>query len=413
MSIFGGTTKFQTVEHSELEYQPILTTFDFGHPSEEQLEGLHLKAYRKTKGPKSTRNSRIVVAESKALDFVGDNYTSKSAITHVLGVYDKEEGKMRMIPIDHVFNLRSVLHNSVAAYSKKVYEEVHGNYSEKQQELIDAMGSRRSKRILTSARNRRLDSSGLAKLESVNKHITAKDAVSVIDPWESVRDNFPEFDPDAVEACDIYPMDKLWPSEEIMEDIDINLSNSEIKREEFRDDMNIKRESLKLYEDLIEQDKLDNYALVFFFILGIYRHKNKYSNGDIPFYDHYRWGDALKDWFRDKFTTKCVRTWHNKTTTVHKIDGAKELLLENYIVTMLLHLKKFTIDVEEVHGLLGGETREFDRYKRLLKKMGCEIARVKRGVQGENIKVHEATLIAPLKPPLSDLRRIMSRKRTR
>ncbi|XP_040273286.1 DNA-directed RNA polymerase I subunit RPA49 isoform X1 [Bufo bufo] len=116
-----------------------------------------------------TKKQRILTAETERLNYVGKSFTpealkSSSLCRYFVGVRNKQTGKMEVYDAEH-FNMQPILEDSSAEeqQTEDTTDQSSKTYGEKIDALIEAFGTNKQKRALSSRKLNQVDSEIISK----------------------------------------------------------------------------------------------------------------------------------------------------------------------------------------------------------------------------------------------------------
>ncbi|KAM4808776.1 DNA-directed RNA polymerase I subunit RPA49 [Rhinophrynus dorsalis] len=195
----------------------------FSNGSIQSPENVNFTLY-KNKDHKSprTKKQRILAAETDRLSYVGNNFSYEalkygSLCRYFVGVRNKETGKMEVYDAEH-FSMQPILENSINEEVEKedVTDQSTKSYREKVDSLIEAFGTNKQKRALSSRKLNQVGSEILSKamekaaeeiIESRGTTELVKEAVGKKDQETSLF--LPPCDRNADKHENVYKLDHI------------------------------------------------------------------------------------------------------------------------------------------------------------------------------------------------------------
>ncbi|KAM5194613.1 DNA-directed RNA polymerase I subunit RPA49 isoform 1-T1 [Mantella aurantiaca] len=368
---------------------------------------VHFTLYKdegdKTPGKKS---QRILAAETDRLSYVGNNFSSETAMSkplckYFIGVLNKATGKMEVYDAEHI-NMQPVLEkdNNLSTQNEDVTDMPTKTYREKVDALIESFGTNRQKRALSSRRLNQVGSETLNKamVKAAEEIIESKGRTELVK--EAIDTNTEDLSSIFLPPCDaradkpenVYKFDDLIsPVEyEALESVSAPFKN--ITSEELRQMAEKKEHTLFVLQELQELSMAkdtDRQARVLWYLDTLI----KFSQ--------------LKVAKRKDLITKgcpnviCGNLMRNFTVTVYtngrvqnSISGTMKSKIVAYIIALALHISDFQVDLT---GLQRDLRLTENRIIEISKAMGLKI--IKRNMYSDE-SFEEIHKIAILELPL-------------
>ncbi|XP_048053509.1 DNA-directed RNA polymerase I subunit RPA49 [Megalobrama amblycephala] len=359
------------------------------------------------------KNRRIVVAESDRLPYVGNNFGPGSLqcnnlCRYFVGVLDKSTMQMK-VHNAQLFNMLPTIPGESAADDNKKQAET---YREKVDALIEAFGTTKQKRALTS---RRLNEVGNEMLH----RSVAQAASNIIDRKgvEALRNEvveaqaettlfLPTCNTDADKAEDVYPFDCLLSAKEFNALKDVGMKFATLTPENLQEmraefcPQTVIRHLESLPNEAAARDRQSRCAWYLSFLIKVSRRKwlpPKFATeSGCP--------KIIFDKVRKNFT---VESFHNGLIK-NTVSMSMRMKLASHCLALLLHMNNQTADLTLLHRDLSITE---NKMLELAKAMGLTLSRL-TVIKDEGIK-DEHRMASVVLPLVFCDRRVERRKRKR
>ncbi|XP_078601335.1 DNA-directed RNA polymerase I subunit RPA49-like [Branchiostoma floridae x Branchiostoma japonicum] len=156
------------------------------------------------------RNRRVLVAETKRMQYVGRNFgpsapRGNSLCKYMVGVLDKNTGKMRVYDTNS-FTMRPVVHDKNQEKNK---DEVDLTYQEKNDRLVDAFGGAKKKRAMESRLRDKVKREALETAMGAAVEDVMKTPEKLTGPEMDSDSSIPPHDKRAVKPEDVYKVESI------------------------------------------------------------------------------------------------------------------------------------------------------------------------------------------------------------
>ncbi|XP_018407931.1 PREDICTED: DNA-directed RNA polymerase I subunit RPA49 [Nanorana parkeri] len=368
-------------------------------------EDVHFTLYRnKDDQTPEKKRQRILAADTDRLSYVGNNFSSETAKSNPLckyfiGVLNKETGKMEVYDAEPI-QMRPVLETDNNLQSEDVTDLSTRTYREKMDALIEAFGTNRQKRALSSRKLNQVGSEILNKamVKAAEDIIVNKGRTELVkEATEINKEEFssaflPPCDSSADKPDDVYKFDDLIsPLEyEALESVAApfkNITSEELQQMTEKTEHTFfvlqELQQLKLAKDTDRQARvlwyLDN--LIKFSHLKVVKRKDLITKG-CP-------------------SIICGNVMRNFSVIVYKngriqnsVSGTMKSKIVAYVIALALHISDFQVDLT----LLQRDLKLTEnRMVEIAKAMGLKIS--KRNMFSD-VSFEESHKIAILELPL-------------
>lgn len=303
----------------------------------------------------ATKRQRILAADTPRLSYVGNNYSSETKTSplckYFIGVLNKATGKMEVYDAEHI-KMRPVLEtdNSMSKQIEDVADPSTRTYREKVDALIEAFGTNRQKRALSSRKLNQVGSETLNKamvkaaediIENKGKTELVKEAMDTNEELASIF--LPSCDASADKPENVYKFDDLISPVEFEALESVSAAFKNITPEELQQMTEKKEHTLFVLQELRELKLAkdpDRQARVLWYLDMLI----KFSQ--------------LKVAKRKDLITKgcpsiiCGNLMKNFSVIVYKdgrvqnsISGTMKSKIVAYVIALALHISNFQVDL--------------------------------------------------------------------
>ncbi|XP_069737188.1 DNA-directed RNA polymerase I subunit RPA49 isoform X2 [Phaenicophaeus curvirostris] len=345
---------------------------------------------------------RILVSETDRLSYVGNNFSSgvtngNSLCRYFVGVLDKDSGQLSVYNTE-IFNMQPLLSDNVIPDDTKDYQTK--SYREKMDLCIEAFGTSKQKRALSSRRMNTVgnDILNTAVTKAASNVIDAKGVTALIqdvaqDDVQNVSIFLPPCNEDADKPADVYKFeDILSPAEyealQVPAAVFVNITPEEIsKKTEDKSHCSFVLEELKFLPT--DEKSRDHKARCLWFLDTLIKFsylkmiKKKHPMG--PECPHIISKKLMKN-----FTSLT----YNNGSVQNFISASMKAKIAAYVIALALHINNFQTDLTILQNDLKlQESRMMD----IARAMRLKVSKAK-GLPGlENDENHKlGTLSLPL-----------------
>ncbi|EQC40984.1 hypothetical protein SDRG_02046 [Saprolegnia diclina VS20] len=170
---------------------PVLVSFRGGPPK--VSSDFHFQMYEN-----AAKKRKIVVADADKVSYQAANFGHGNAnndlSSYVVGVFDKATQSVQLYNVDQLY----VLQQSVRGFRERVDENTQDDksYAQRTAELVNAFGSKVSKRIVKSREDNKVQVGNITGASAITQALTQK-AVSTAEELALKRANDPKYTPDS------------------------------------------------------------------------------------------------------------------------------------------------------------------------------------------------------------------------
>jgi len=149
---------------------------------------------------------RVVLAETSRMEYVGTNFgrDGRDINKYMVGVYDKERKKVRLIDSSHIFSMQQ----TIKSYEEQERDLSVGDWRQSNRLLVETFGSKRARTDLNKAIRDQVTENNINAdtMEFLNKSISDKiDHTPTLESLQSgPRSDLPPFDINAKCVQDVY-----------------------------------------------------------------------------------------------------------------------------------------------------------------------------------------------------------------
>ncbi|KAL4640329.1 DNA-directed RNA polymerase I subunit RPA49 [Arapaima gigas] len=381
----------------------VVVQFSNGNLSNPDAVNFSMYKHKDSENPRK-KSRCILVAETERLSYVGNNFGTgslkcNSLCKYYVGVLNKSTKSME-VHSAQLFNMMPVIQGELTR-QEETQKNASQTYREKVDSLIEAFGTNKQKRALTS---RRLNMVGSEALQ----HAVAKAADRVIDQKglqaleqdvaqsESLNDtsqHLPPCHPDATRAEDVYPFDDLissveYKALEVPAQKLIELSAADLQKME--QEGSPRSVLLQLQTLPSEGERRDRQARCAWYLSQLIKLSHQKSHFNRKF--------GMEEGCPRVVLNKLMKTFtvevFNNGRIQHVVPVSMRVKLASYCLALLLHLGDQTADLTLLHRDLGfKESKMVEVAKAMGLKLSKQLNMVGGGPPEEH---HMASLVLPL-----------------
>ncbi|KAF0685447.1 Aste57867_22661 [Aphanomyces stellatus] len=403
-------------EPTDAASAPLLVSFRGGPPL--TSTSFHCQVYEH-----AAKKKRIVVADTEKVTFQAANFghgnASSDLSSYAVGIVDKEAGTVQLFNVDQLY----VMQQSVKSFRENIDDNIQDtvSFAERQKNLVDAFGSKASKRIVRSREENKINIDNVRGALSITQTFSEKVAENTEllaakrakDPKytsdggamdETRLAMLPPIDLDALTPEDVYVVSKFLHGD-VMESL-------LMKADEF-----ISVLSTCALADFLSQNEVaaanyisqvmtsmgkpydrDNIALMLYVMYLIQFFHARYpmqvspaslsEDMNVPF--------VVVKQILDTFTDPTVNDYGKTTYTQSKVLKDKLLL---HLLVVALTVGNLSLDVAPLAADLKRHPSNITGYT---KQVGCRVDKVKTdasGLGGKKSESYRAILTLPLQFP--------------
>ncbi|XP_037112631.1 DNA-directed RNA polymerase I subunit RPA49 [Syngnathus acus] len=378
--------------------------FRFSNGSVQNAEKLDFSMYRsadEVNPRKKTR--RILVAESNRLSYVGQNFGTgalkcNSLCNYYVGVLNKKTMQMELHSAQF-FNMQPVIQGEASGMDDT---DTTQTYKEKVDSLIEAFGTNKQKKALTSRRLNKVDSNMLqeAVIKAASTVINEKGVealqqeVADMEAQAALAPHLPPYNADADSPENVYPLDGLLSPMEFKALEEVGSKMAELTAEELQ----TMTESggllcvVKHLENLPSDEEARKKMACCAFYLSMLLKLSRQNNISRKF--------GMEEGCPRIVQNKILRTFTVETFNNHRVlnmvSTSMRAKLTAHCLVLLLHMGGMTADLTLLHRDMGlTEARMIE----VAKSLGLTLPRSYRGkniADGLHDNHKQASLILPL-----------------
>ncbi|XP_075064454.1 DNA-directed RNA polymerase I subunit RPA49 isoform X2 [Mixophyes fleayi] len=301
-----------------------------------------------------TKKQRILAAETDRLSYAGNNFSTEalkcnSLSRYFVGVLNKETGTMEVYDAER-FTMQPILENSNSeGQSQDVTDQSSRTYREKVDALIEAFGTNKQKRALSSRKLNQVGSEILSKAmaKAADEIIETKGTAELVKEAMNTNEEsslfLPPCDASADKPENVYRFDHLispvdYAALETVSSSFKNITSEELKTliEKKQHGFFVQQElqELKLSKDIDRQARSLWYLDILIKLSQLKIVKRK----DLIAYEcpNVLCGNLMKN-----FT---VTTFRNNSVT-NSISGTMKSKIVAYVIALALHISEFQVDL--------------------------------------------------------------------
>ncbi|XP_068276385.1 DNA-directed RNA polymerase I subunit RPA49 [Nyctibius grandis] len=385
----------------EAEQPAVLVQFSNGRL--QRSDAMRFTVYRnKDRAHPRKKHRRILVSETERLSYVGNNFGSgvmkcNSLCRYFVGVLDKDSGQMDVYNAE-IFNMQPLLSDNVIPDDTKDYQ--NKSYREKMDLCIEAFGTSKQKRALSSRRMNAVGSDILntAVTKAAANIIDAKGVTALIqdvaqDDVQNISTFLPPCNEDAEKPEDVYKFeDILSPAEyealQVPAAVFVNITPEEVtKKTEDKSHCSFVLEELKFLP--ADEKSRDHKARCLWFLDTLI----KFSYLKVIKKKH-PMGPECPHIISRKLMKNFTSLTYNNGSVQNLISASMKVKIAAYVIALALHINNFQTDLTILQNDMKlTESRMLD----IAKAMRLKVSKAK-GLPGlENDQNHKlGTLSLPL-----------------
>ncbi|XP_068783452.1 DNA-directed RNA polymerase I subunit RPA49 [Struthio camelus] len=336
----------------EAEQPALLVQFSNGRLREADDMRFTVYRDRDSANPRK-RHRRILVSETERLSYVGNNFGSgvmkcNSLCRYFVGVLDKDSGQMEVYNAE-LFNMQPLLSDNLVADDTEDYQ--NKSYREKMDLCIEAFGTSKQKRALSSRRMNAVGSDILntAVTKAAANIIDAKGITALIqdvaqDDMQNISIFLPPCNEDADKPENVYKFeDILSPAEyealQVPAAVFINITPEEIIRKtEEKSHCSFVLEELKFLP--LDEKSRDHKARCLWFLDILI----KFSFMKVIKKKH-PMGPECPHIISRKLMKNFTSLTYNNGSVQNLISASMKAKITAYVIALALHINNFQIDL--------------------------------------------------------------------
>jgi len=383
----------------------IVAGFSNGRLRLDQNDGVRFGYFCNSGTKWASRHEKMLIAETDRARYVGRNFgrdaiSAPTVCRYMLGVYDKQTNKVRLVDAS-MFHLRPSMENSDDEDDANKAEQTNEDelsFVQKHARLTEEFGTAKGKRLVEARMRNKVKSQALETVIAS----AMKDSEAV--PSTTSRSDsecpaaIPPHNKDATQPEDVYLLDDLVPPAEMVAlmgpaTVFVNATCQNIN--EWRENGTYPGYVMHQLSILPVQGSLRQHRsaiLLYWTYLHQLLHEcNKQTNdssllSDVPAVIR----RSLSDRFTQVFGGK-----HGKS--IRKMPARKKDLLRSYMLVLCLILEEFSLDFTALQRDLDVSLPQLEK---CFQALGCKTSRqTSKAATGQTSKSFKATLVVPLTFP--------------
>nr|XP_009673176.1 PREDICTED: DNA-directed RNA polymerase I subunit RPA49 [Struthio camelus australis] len=333
---------------------PVRPAVQFSNGRLREADDMRFTVYRdRDSANPRKRHRRILVSETERLSYVGNNFGSgvmkcNSLCRYFVGVLDKDSGQMEVYNAE-LFNMQPLLSDNLVADDTEDYQ--NKSYREKMDLCIEAFGTSKQKRALSSRRMNAVGSDILntAVTKAAANIIDAKGITALIqdvaqDDMQNISIFLPPCNEDADKPENVYKFeDILSPAEyealQVPAAVFINITPEEIIRKtEEKSHCSFVLEELKFLP--LDEKSRDHKARCLWFLDILI----KFSFMKVIKKKH-PMGPECPHIISRKLMKNFTSLTYNNGSVQNLISASMKAKITAYVIALALHINNFQIDL--------------------------------------------------------------------
>ncbi|KAL4229903.1 DNA-directed RNA polymerase I subunit RPA49 [Mactra antiquata] len=367
-------------------------------------EQMKFQVLSRTDDDAQKRNQRIMVAESPAMTYTGQNFGKRSfnannrSMKHYVGIYDEERGKMRICDANLFHMIPHIPGHDTE--NENVLEQVtKTDYKEKLNMLTEAFGSKKRKAALEKYKKNRLDDDAVednlaADIDHGKQRVKTQreEQVTAAPTASTVLSMTPPCNKETEDPSDVYKLSDILTDQElealtgpaaVFFDSNAETISAWRKEEKYPKYVLTHVQSMPLDTDI--RWKRSKCLLYMSYMINLFNKKHK----------------QLRE--KDLYPKNCPiliqrKLNDNFTQTTNRIRCMPSRIKDRlacYILTLCLLIDELSVDLSEIMNDLGLQR---DKLFQMWKLLGCRITKKKKD-KGDGVDVYMAKLKLPLDFP--------------
>lgn len=378
----------------------LISQFTHGRLDSSRAKEIQLTLYKDQRKGRKFKERDILTAESCSLTYSSEHtmelMESQNLMKYVVGVYDPENDEMS---IHHAskFLLKPVLLTNFGQGN----QSKGMTYMQKKDQLTEAFGSKKGKRVIHIRKENKVDSDALeTKVNNLAETIKVEQIAPVTESrtFGGMYDLHPPFDKEAQTPADVYDIDSIIPPEEmdaLQAPAQELFDSSRTDVDKWETEQRFGKQAIKLLRCLpIKEDDRFNKCcciLQLHFMIAIYHFNSLVWKQKNPFQSLEEYTTVptqTKKGLLNRFTVSA------DGSKIHMVSRKLKDKLALYILVLSLYLEEYNLNICDLQSDLRMVP---ERIKNLFQSLGCKISASKRNVEGS---LREASTTATLVTPL-------------